>query len=160
MLTDPQLQALAAALRASTVPAVVEALAIRNDMALADWCNAPSSFVVWKTFVPKAEVGRTFVASALAAITAGNNDKLSCFALWNPDGVNPSRVDTRQFFDDIFSVAAGASTRAALLALWKRFATNAERIWTTGTGTDATPGALVYEGNLHYNDVSAALNRF
>ena len=33
------------------------------------------------------------------------------------------------FFDDVFSVAAGASTRAALLALWKRPATRLEKLF-------------------------------
>ena len=79
------------------------------------------AFVVWKTNVDRNEVGKAFQATALAAITAGNNDKLANFAAWN-DSVNPSRADQRAFFDDVFIVAAGASTRAALLALWKRSA--------------------------------------
>ena len=110
---------------------------------------AVPAFIVWKTAVDKNEVGKTFVASALAAITAGNNDKLANFAAWNQT-VNPSRLDQRQFFDDVFSVAAGASTRAALLVLWKRSATRAEKLFSTGTGTDATPATMTFEGTLPY----------
>lgn len=111
--------------------------------------------IVWKTAVTRNEVGKTFLATALAAITAGNNDKLANFAAWN-ETVNPSRADQRQFFDDVFSVAAGATTRAALLVLWKRVATRGERLYATGTGSDASPAALVVEGLIDSDDVQAA----
>lgn len=124
-----------------------------NLQGLADLYNALASpaFIVWKSAVPKDEVGKAFQASALAAITAGNNDKLANFAAWN-DVVYPWRADQRAFFDDVFSVAAGAGTRAALLALWKRSATRAEKLFATGTGSDASPATLVVEGPLSYTD--------
>lgn len=115
------------------------------------------AFIVWKTSVPKNEVGKTFVASALAAITAGNNDKLANFAAWN-ETVNPSRLDQRQFFDDVFSVAAGATTRAALLVLWKRSANATEKLFATGTGSDGSPATMVFEGDISYQDVEQAWN--
>jgi len=119
--------------------------------------NEPASpaFIVWKTAVPRNEVGKTFVATALAAITAGNNDKLNNFAAWN-EVINPSRLDQRQFFDDVFSVTAGASTRAALLALWKRSANVLEKLFATGTGSDASPATMVVEGTINYQEVEQA----
>ena len=152
-----QLTTLKAAILAETDPAFVALRQAGAVGAMADFYNQPSTFVAWKTSVTRNEVGKTFVASALAAITAGNNDKLANFAAWN-DTVNPSRADQRQFFDDIFSVAAGASTRAALLALWKRFATRGERVFATGTGSDAAPGSLVFEGTIGVEDVIKAVN--
>lgn len=110
---------------------------------------------VWKTNVARNEVGKAFVASALAAITAGNNDKLANFAAWN-ESVNPSRADQRAFFDDIFGVAAGASTRAALLVLWKRSANHVEKLFATGTGSDASPATMVVEGSIAYQEVEQA----
>lgn len=157
MLTTEQLTTLAAAIAAETDPEFVEYREQGATGAMAEWFNQPSTFIVWKTSVHKNDVGKAFVASALAAITAGNNDKLANFAAWN-ETVNPSRADQRQFFDDVFSVAAGASTRAALLALWKRPALKGEKIYATGTGTDGTPGLLVYEGNISNNDVVNALS--
>ena len=47
MLTDAQLQTLAAALRAETDQTVVAAMAIRNDVALRDWCNGASAVDAW-----------------------------------------------------------------------------------------------------------------
>lgn len=161
MLTEPQLQTLAAGIRSSTVPAVVAALAIRNDVALRDWCNASGTFIVWKSSVPAEEVGRAFDAAALDAMTAGNADKLSNFRNWNAT-IYPNRADHRAFFDGVFSVASGATTRAALLVLWKRALTNGERFFSpTGTGSDASPGQIgTYEGDISLDDVSNALNRY
>lgn len=125
--------------------------------AIADYYNAAAApaFIVWKMSVPRNDVGKTFVASALAAITAGNNDKLANFAAWN-EVVNPSRQDQRQFFDDIFSAAAGASTRAALLVQWKRSATRGEKLFATGTGSDAVPGTMGVEGPVEPSDIIQA----
>lgn len=159
MMTESQLQALAGAIRSSVDAEVVAALAIRNDSRLVELYNAPSGRVVWKTSVHKNEVGKAFVASALAAITAGNNDKLANFAAWN-ETVEPHRADQRAFFDDIFSVAAGATTRAALNALWRRMTTRAENIFAVGTETEVSPATLGWEGMVSLNDISDALNRY
>jgi hypothetical protein len=40
--------------------------------------------------------------------------------------------------------------------LWKRPALLGEKILATGTGSDASPATLGYEGNISYQDVQAA----
>jgi hypothetical protein len=156
MLTNQQLTTLKAYI--DSVPEWA-ALPNNSDTAyfIAQELNKPATpaFIVWKTNVPRNEVGKAFVASALAAITAGNNDKLANFAAWN-ESVNPSRADQRQFFDDIFSIAAGATTRAALLALWKRSANSVEKLFATGTGSDASPATMTVEGTISYQEVEQA----
>jgi hypothetical protein len=156
MLTNQQLTTLKAYI--DSVPEWA-ALPNNSDTAyfIAQELNKPAApaFIVWKTNVPRNEVGKAFVASALAAITAGNNDKLANFAAWN-ESVNPSRADQRQFFDDVFSVAAGATTRAALLALWKRSANSVEKLFATGTGSDASPATMTVEGTISYQEVEQA----
>lgn len=157
MLTPAQLATLKAAILAETD---AEFVGYRNSGAtgaMANWYNVSvPTFIVWKTNVSRNDVGKAFVASALAAITAGNNDRLSCFAIWN-ESVNPSRADQRAFFDDVFSVTAGATTRAALLALWKRAATRAEKLLATGTGSDASPATMTFEGDVSADDIVNAL---
>jgi hypothetical protein len=37
-------------------------------------------------------------------------------------------------------------------------ANGGEALYATGTGTDAAPGALVFEGNLNPTDITAARN--
>ena len=75
----------------------------------------------------------------------------------SPSGVNPSLAERRAFFDEVFSVAAGATTRAQLLALWKRPATRTEKIFATGTGSDASPATLTFEGSISGTDVQRTL---
>ena len=156
MLTTTQLVTLGADIAADVTLA---AYPLNSDgaYAIAQAYNelAAPEFTVWKTNVTRNEVGKTFVASALAAITAGNNDKLNNFAAWN-EVVNPSRADQRQFFNDVFSVAAGATTRTALLALWKRPATRLEKLFATGTGSNEVPATMVIESPIAYQQVEAA----
>jgi len=155
-MTPSQLQTLKAYILADPV---LSAFPANSDgsYAVAQLLNADAApdFIVWKTYVSRNDVGKAFVASALAAITSGNNDKLNNFAAWN-ESVNPSRLDQRAFFDDVFSVAAGASTRAALLALWKRKATVLEKLFASGAGSDASPATMVVEGAISYQEVDAA----
>lgn len=160
-LTSAQLLTLKTAIIAELDPTFVTYRTNGQNTLMADWFNvtATPNFTVWKTNVSRNEVGKTFVATALAAITAGNNDKLANFAAWN-ETVDPSRTDQRAFFDDVFSVAAGASTRAALLVLWKRLATRGEKLFantSSGNGADATPASLVFQGNITDFDVQTAL---
>lgn len=155
-MTPEQLAALRAHIDASPD---LSALPNTTDGAIeaATLLNLPANpaFIVWKSSVSKNEVGKAFQASALAAITAGNNDKLANFAAWN-ETVYPWRQDQRDFFNDVFSVAAGATTRANLLALWKRAATRAEKLFATGTGSDASPGTLTFDGVVSWPDVYTA----
>lgn len=121
--------------------------------------NAPASpaYIVWKSIVPIGEVGKTFNATELAGLTQLNTTRLQNLAQWLVSGVNPSLASVRQFFDDIFSGSGGANTRAALLALWKRSATRLEKLFATGTGSDASPATLVVEGAVSAQTVSDAI---
>jgi len=158
MLTTAQYQALKTYIASVPAYASLPQSSGNADIIAQDMNKVVSpAYIVWKTSVPRNEVGKAFVATALDAITAGNNDKLANFAAWN-DTVNPSRSDQRAFFDQVFSVAAGASTRAALLALWKRSANATEKLFATGNGADATPSTMIFEGNISYQDVEQAWN--
>lgn len=128
--------------------------------AIAAAYNLPASpnFTVWKTNVAINDVGQKFNGTELAGLTTANNTRLQTIAQFLVLGVNPSLTDTRQFFDDIFSGAGGTTTRANLLALWKRLATRAEKLYATGTGTDPAPATLTFEGSVSYSDVQTARN--
>lgn len=115
-------------------------------------------FIVWKTFVSKTEVGSTMDGSEFSSLTTAESGRLQAFALWNNEGVNPSDEDTRFLFDDIFNGAGGNITRPALLSLWKRLALIIEKIFAVGTGTDADPATLDFEGQISRQDVEIARN--
>lgn len=128
------------------------------DIAKAYNLAASPAFTVWKTLVPIGEVGKAFSGSELAGLTTGNQSRLQTLAQYLADGVNPSILENRQFFDDVFSGAGGVNTRAKLLALWKRLATRGEKLFATGTGSDASPATLVFEGQISYQEVEQARN--
>ena len=126
--------------------------------AIAAVMNAPASptFTVWKTNVSIGDVGKNFNGTELAGMTTGNQSRLQTIAAYFVAGVNPSLIDIRQMFDDIFSGAGGTNTRAKLLILWKRPALAIEKLYATGTGSDASPGTLVVEGTISYQTVEQA----
>lgn len=117
---------------------------------------AAPAFTVWKTTVSITQIGDKFNGTELAGLSSLNQSRLQTIAQYSPTGVNPSLADRRAFFDDIFSGAGGAITRANLLALWKRLATRAEKLYATGAGSDAAPATLTVEGALSFHDIEQA----
>jgi hypothetical protein len=129
-----------------------------NAWQIAAWYNgqAAPDFVVWKTNVAIGAVGDAINATELAGLTSLNTTRLQAIAQYAPGGINPSLPDRRQGFNDIFSGAGGVNTRANLLALWKRPATRVEKLLAAGTGSDASPATLAFEGPLSAADVMNA----
>ena len=159
-LTPAQLTTLKAAILADgTLNAYPNTIDGAFDMA-AQKLNQVASpvFTVWKTNVPIASVGVGFSGTELAGMTTGNQTRLQTIGVYFPTGVNPSIVDVRQMFDDIFSGAGGATTRANLAAIWRRPAKMIEKIFASGTGSDAVPATMTWEGGIGYQDVLDARN--
>lgn len=127
-------------------------------VAIQNLLNAAASppFTIWKRSVSISEVGDNIVGNDLAGLSTLNTTRLQTIVLLSQDGVNASLADRRAFFDDVFSGAGGAATRAKLLILWKRLATRGEKIYATGTGSDASPATPGFEGSIDYNDVLQA----
>jgi hypothetical protein len=70
--------------------------------------------------------------------------------------INAADANVRQGIQDIFSGPGGAGSRASLVQIAKRSATRAEKLFAIGTGTDVSPGTMVIEGSLGFQDVQAA----
>lgn len=156
-LTTAQLQTLKADILADPVLSAYPNTSDGNyAIAAAYNVAAAPSFTVWKTNVPLVQIGDAMVATEIAGMTSLNLDRLRTMATYGPDGINPSLADRRAFFDDIFSGAGGQLTRPKLLALWKRLALRGEKLFATGTGSDATPATLVVEGQITTADVEEA----
>ncbi len=119
---------------------------------------ASPAFTVWRTNVTVTQVGDNINATELAGLTTLNATRLQTIAMFSASGINASKADRRQFFDDVFSGAGGTITRPLLLALWKRFANRIEKILATGTGTDASPATMGFEGTISPQDVTDARN--
>lgn len=156
-LTNAQLLILKAAILAETDPTFVAYRTANDKPDMAAWFNLASTFVVWKTSVPIAQVGQAMLSSDVANLTTGNSTRLQVLAAYAGGSFNPSLSDVRAGFADIFSVAGAVGTRNALTALWKRFANRFEKLYATGTGSDATPGLLVIEGTIDGGHIGEAL---
>lgn len=119
--------------------------------------QATPAFTVWKTNVSILATGQAFNGVEWAGMTSANHTRLQTVAQYLSAGYDAGDADIRAMFNDIWSGAGGTNTRAALLTLWKRLATRAEKLFATGTGSDASPATLVYEGQISYQDVLNAM---
>jgi hypothetical protein len=157
ILTTAQLQAIKADIAANPDLAALPNNGDGNQ-AVANLYNALASptFIVWKTAATLNQVKEKFDGSELAGLTTANTSRLQTVALYSPMGVNPSLASTRVFFADVFST--GGITAAALLALWKRSALRIEKLFATGTGSDASPATLVVEGTINGSQILDARN--
>lgn len=127
---------------------------------IAKYYNALASpnYVVWKRLVTLTEMGQLINKNDLGNITTANLDRVRSFYTVSPNGTSPERTDDRAFWDNTFSGAAGATTRAAYGAVggFKRYATRAEKLFSTGAGTEGTPSVMGPEGTISYQEVEAA----
>jgi hypothetical protein len=174
-LTPAQLTTFKADIEANTDPVIVQALLDGAVGVIASWYNEGSTFWVWRPDVSAAEIGSAVNLKDLGNIISANSERITtAFTLVNSNGgqFHGDRTDHRAFFADMFSGANGATTRPIIRDAWQRLATEIEKLFATGTGTQATgeiddgtgvpaagdPGELVFEGVINTNDVIAALN--
>lgn len=164
-LSDSQIVTFKAAILAETDPALVSLRTAGATGAMTDRYNAASTFIVWKTRVTEQEItsltsdeGTTWSWPAFIARSAA--EQAGWARMFNGTySINPSLPQVRSGIADIFSGSANSAgpQRTHLLAMGKRPATRAEKIFATGTGTTATPGTLVFEGRIGEYDIIRAL---
>jgi len=158
-LTTAQLTTLKAAILAETDPAFVALRTANDEQGMANWYNAPSTFVIWRTDVRADEIGNAWSGSDIDGMTAINMQRLQLMLASSPIGVfDMTRADRRQGFEGPFGTNVNNASRVAMRAAWKRFATRAERLFSAGTGTDAAPGAPgTFQGSINAQNISDAL---
>jgi hypothetical protein len=116
--------------------------------------QAVPDFTVWKTNVPTEAVKQGTVWTEFIGRSAGERDAYQ-FMLSN-GWINAADPNIRQGINDIFSGPNGVGTRANLVAIAKRLATRVEKLFATGTGTNASPATMTFEGSLSFQDVLSA----
>lgn len=131
--------------------------------------TATPDFWVWRTFVTKDELvnstsvdATTFNWTGTGFITRSQGERDAWRELFGSTGaVNASLPQVRQAFADIFSggTAPAPANRTHLLTVARRKCTRIERLYAGGTGSTASPGTMVVEGELFYQDVLAAWNQ-
>jgi hypothetical protein len=156
-LTTAQLQTLKAAIVAETDPTFVAYRTNGQTGLMADWYNVSGTFVVWRTDVTADEIGNAWVGTDIDGMSALNMQRLQLLLQSSTRGrFDMSRADRRAGFENPFGTNANNASRVAMRAVWKRFATRCERLFVSGTGSDALPGALVFEGKISDRDIAAA----
>jgi hypothetical protein len=159
MLTPEQLATLKAAIEADQT---LNALPNNTDSAfeIAAQFNTEASpaFVVWDTRVSVDEIMRNGMDWARV-----DNLTVGKARVWDWLGrlgtFDASRANVRAGIDAAWvGTAADLAVRASIYTHCKRNATRAEKVLATGTGTDASPATMTFEGALSYQDAFNARN--
>ena len=155
-MTPEQLSTLRAAVLADPTLSAVG----RNDTELARLLNLPTAFVVWRSSVSQDEIMQNgFDWVRVDNLSVGKARIWEWLFDNDQRSINPSKVNVRAGIDEAWKgTAADLAVRAAVYVHCKRAATRAEQILGSGTGTDATPGTLGFEGDVSINDIGAMWN--
>ena len=157
--TEPELASLqAAALAEPTIQACITA---GDDGCVANWFNAPSEFIVWKTLLRDTDVYADpgFDFTLVDGLNVGKRDEWTNF-LFKNGSCNPSKLNIRNGITDVWSGTAGKiAVQNAILSLSKRPANNVERALATGTGTTVSPGVMTFEGTVRVDEIHTILGR-
>lgn len=174
-LTDAQIATLRPVVQAE--PTLAQAIATGDDYAIAAWLNAESApaFYVWRTSMNTGEVYDSIVWANLTpadtpdgtqlwlnrALAAQGKQFNIQTLLQGRETINPARPNVRAGLQDALTglpTGPSGATRAAgwvaLQLLMSRKATRAEKTLASGTGTQATPATMTFEGSVSAQEAS------
>ena len=157
-MTPEQTATLKAALLAD--PALAQYIVDYRDDLIRDYYNAPAApaYIVWRSSVTRQEILQNgFDWTRLDNLSVGKA------RVWNDifvDGyINPSKPNVRTGIESVWvGNQADLNVRAAVYVHCKRNANRVEKLFATGTGSDAVPGLMAFEGEITTSDVSAMLS--
>ena len=156
-MTPAQLSALKADILADPILAA-QPMTPDGAFAIADAYNlaAVPAFTVWRTSVSAEQVmANGFIWTAVDSLTVGKARIWDWLSLLG--ALDASQSNIRAGIDATWvGTQADLAVRAAVYVVCKRLATRAERLFATGTGTDAAPGTMAFEGILSVDDVQQA----
>lgn len=120
---------------------------------------AAPDFIVWRTDVTAEETGNAWVGTDIDGMSALNMQRLQLLLASAPSGIfDMSRSDRRAGFENPFGNNQNNASRVAMRAVWKRKATVIEKVFATGTGSDASPATMAtnVQGAIGWPDVQSA----
>lgn len=155
-MTPSQLQTLAAHIRANADAEVVAALAVRNDVALAQWYNQPSTSLAWCHNVQRQELFGALNLTTYDGLTAGKRDSFRL--IFDSAPVDFTNDKIRAGIVDIFALA----DENAMLWAGTCYATRGELVFggTSATSSSVTAIKRSFTGEISLDDVSNALNGY
>jgi hypothetical protein len=151
-MTPAQLQALRAAVVADQT---ANAFYVNGDLSgLADYLNAPTepAFIVWRTEVSQDEIMQNgFDWVRVDNLSAGKARIWEWLFKNSTQSINPSKSNVRAGIAECWKgTAADLAVQAAVFVHCKRSASRYERVFASGTGTDAAPAAMGLVGPVSY----------
>lgn len=163
MLTPAQLTALKAAIAADQELAAIPQTT-DGAIAVAQALNLPAdpAWVVWRTSVSRQEILQNgFDWTRLDNLSVGKARVWNEIFAGEGETLNPSKANVRVGIESVWvGTAQDLAVRAAVYVHCKRNATRAQKIFSTGTGSDAVPATMNVgineEFQLNFNDVESA----
>lgn len=158
-MLNTQLTTLRAAILADQ--SLTQHLATGRFDLIRDYYNAPAdpAFIVWRTAVTQNEIMQNgFDWVRVDNLTIGKARIWEWLFQNESRSINPSKLNVRAGIDETWKgTAADLAVRAAVYTHCKRACNRVERLFATGTGSDAVPGLAGFEGEISANTISLAL---
>jgi len=124
---------------------------------LAALLNAPANpaYIIWRTTVTLDEIQQNGFDWTQVDNLAEPKARTWEWLFSNQSRtVNPSKANVRAGIDEVWAGTAGKlAVRAQVYVHCKRAARRVERVFATGTGTDATPGVMATEGPIAFQEL-------
>lgn len=142
---------------------ILSALPPSSDSAfqIADVYNQPeaNTWIVWKSFVTQDEIMQNGMDwTRIDNLSVGKARIWDWMFKNSAQAINPSKANIRAGIDATWvGTASDLAVRAAVYVHCKRQATRLEKILSSGTGSDASPATMGYEGLISYSDVKDAM---
>lgn len=131
---------------------------------IADSLNTDASpaFIVWRTNVTRDEIQNddNFNWAQVDNLTNGSKYRIWEWMFNNSNGsINPSKANIRA---GISATWVGTTALVAVATMvfthCKRNATRLEKLFAVGTGSDATPATMVFEGSIDLSHIAGMFN--
>jgi hypothetical protein len=113
-------------------------------------------FIVWKSIVERKEILQNgFDWTRLDNLSVGKARVWS--DIFVEGSLNPSKANVRSGIESVWvGTSQDIAVRAAIYIHCKRTANHVEKLFATGTGTDAAPAVMDIEGKLPYSVIDQA----
>ena len=131
-----------------------------NTIALTLSADASPAFTVWRTSVTRDEIQNDDAFNWTVVDNLSTGSKYRSWEWMFQNGpVNPSKANIRAGVDATWvGNAQLLAVRAAVYPHLKRLASQVEKLFATGTGSDAVPATMVYEGGISLGEVASMFN--
>lgn len=144
VLTLQEQQVLKGDILSWTDPVMVEWRTGPDPYSALDWYNTVETpeWIIWKNRITRDEIANVITYAGAGGLIARSQGEQFVFNfITQLSTINPSLVNIRNAFGDIFSGTAQAAvdTRNALISVSKRPSTRLEKLFSTGAGTTASP---------------------